>query len=170
MFCPNCGANNAAEQSFCRSCGLKLEEIAKSLLLQIPSAESAELLKQERRLEKFGNVAWVGFEIVLLVGVIALLYSIINSLVLSGKNPLVGILLAAFVFFGTLTLIYVAFNKDLEEKKKKINLNKQKEIVETKITAKLLEETHIEPFPSVTENSTNLLFVEPKRKISGELK
>ena len=41
--------------------------------------------------------------------------------------------------------------------------------LETKDTAKLLEEKHFELIPSVTESTTNLLFVEAKRKTSGEL-
>lgn len=170
MFCPNCGSNNSTEQRFCRSCGLNLEEIAESLLLQIPSAESAELLRSERRLEKFGGIVWIGFEIVFLIGVIGLIYTIITGMVLSGKNPFAGILLAAFVFFGTLTLIYVAIKEDLKERKKNLNPVKRNNLVESKVTNKLLEEREIQPIPIVTEETTNLLFVETKQKISGELK
>lgn len=170
MFCPNCGANNTTEQRFCRSCGLNLVDIAESLLLQVPSAESAELLRFERRLEKFGAIAWYGFEAVLLLGIGALIYTVITGLIISGKNPLVGILLTAFIIFATLTLIYVAINEDLKERKKNLSLRTQKELTEPKTTGKLLEEKLTEPISSVTEVTTNLLLVESKQKTSGELK
>lgn len=162
MFCPNCGANNTTEQNFCRSCGLNLEDTAKSLLTQIPSAESANLLKREQMLEKFGNFAFGGFGIVLFFAVSGIIYAIITGMILSGKNPLFGILLTAFIIFATLTLAYVVFNEDLKEKKKKLKLQTQKELAEPKTTGKLLEEKPFEPVPSVVENSTELFPVENK--------
>jgi hypothetical protein len=164
MFCPNCSANNSTEQNFCRSCGLNLEDTAKSLLAQIPSAETAALMRREKMLEKFGNTVWSGFGTVTLIGIGALVYTIIASLVLSGKNPLLGILLAAFIVFAALTLIYVFFNEDLKEKRKKINPAAAPEFSEVKTTGKFLEEKPFEPVPSVIEDSTELLFVENKTK------
>lgn len=172
MFCPNCGANNTTEQKFCRSCGLNLEKTAESLLLQIPSAESANLLKQERLLEKFGNLAFGGFGLVLLIGVSALIYVVVTKFILSGTNIFVGILLVAFIIFADLALAYVIFAEFLKGKKKKIGFNETKEnkgLEKAKDTARLLEEKTVEPISSVTENTTNLLFVESKRKTSGEL-
>lgn len=164
MFCPNCGANNSTEQNFCRSCGLNLEQTAASLLEQIPSAESADLLKRERRLEKFGAIAWTGFEMVLLVAVGGIIYAIITGLILSGKNPLVGALLVAFIVFASLLLAYVFLNEDLKERKRKTNPSLGDKLQEKRETAKLLEEKPFVPVTSVTENSTELLPIEMKTR------
>lgn len=164
MFCPNCGANNSTEQKFCRSCGLNLEKTAESMLEQIPSAESAELLKRQKNLEKFGNIVFGGFGIVLLIGIIAIIYLIITKVILSGNSVFGGIMLIAFIIFAALSLGYVAFNEELKERKQKMNPTLQNELAESRNTAKLLEQKPFEPISSVTENSTELLFVENKTK------
>ena len=164
MFCPNCGANNSTEQKFCRSCGLNLERTAESLLLQMPSAESAKLLKRERNLEKFGNIAFGGFGVVLLTAIGAIIYLIFTKMILSGESIFAGILLIAFMVFAALTLAYVAFNEDLKERKQKINPTLKNEISEKRDTAKLLEDKLFEPVPSVTENTTELLYAEKNNR------
>lgn len=164
MFCPNCGANNTTEQRFCRACGLNLEDTAKSLLLQIPSAEGAKLLRQEKSLERFGGIVFSCFGIILLGAIGGIIYAIITGLILSGKNPLLGVFLTVFTIFAALMLVYVGLREDLKEKKKRLSLEKQKEFAEPKITGKLLEEKPFEPASSVTENSTELFVVENKTR------
>lgn len=164
MFCPNCGAYNSTEQKFCRSCGLNLEKSAESLLEQIPSAESAKLLKQQRNLEKFGNIAFGGFGVVLLIAILSIIYWIITTVILTGDSVFGGIMLIAFIVFAALTLTYVAFNEDLKERKQKMNPMLKNELSEKQDTAKLLEEKPFEPIPSVTENSTELFPIENKTK------
>jgi zinc-ribbon domain len=164
MFCPNCGANNSTEQKFCRSCGLNLEKTAETLLEQIPSAESAKLLKRERNLEKFGNVVFTGFGVVLVTAVGAMIYLIITKVILSGNSVFGGILLVAFLVFAILMLAYVVFKEDLKEKKQKANPTLQNELSEKRETGKLLEEKPFEPVPSITENTTDLLYAESKTR------
>jgi uncharacterized membrane protein YvbJ len=167
MFCPNCGANNSTEQKFCRSCGLNLEKSAESLIEQIPNAQSENLIKQTQLIERFGNFALGGFGIVLVTAVSAIVYVIFEKMILTGANVLTGILLIAFLIFAILSLIFVFFNESLKEKKAKTNPALADELAGAKDTSKLLEEKHFEPsVPSVTENSTELLFAENKtRKI-----
>jgi len=164
MFCPNCGANNSTEQKFCRSCGLNLEQTALSLLEQIPSAESAGLLKRQKNIEKFGNIAFGGFGIVLLIAVSAIIYLIFTKVILSGNSVFGGILLIAFIVFAILTLTYVVFNENFKERMQKTNPSLNNELAEKRDTAKLLEEKLFEPVSSVTENSTELLYTKNKTK------
>lgn len=164
MFCPNCGANNSTEQKFCRSCGLNLERTAESLLMQVPSAESAKLLKRERNLERFGNIAFGGFGVVLLSGIGAIIYYTFTKMILSGQSVIAGIFIIAFLIFAALTLIYVAFREDLNERKQKLNPTLKDELSEAKTAGRLLEDKPFEPVPSVTENTTDLLYTESKTR------
>src|SRR5688500_4891112 len=116
MFCPGCGSNNSTEQKFCRSCGMNLEQTAMSLLEQFPTAGRASLQKQERMLERFGQIAFYGFGGVILVGVFSIIYLFITQLVLSGRNFWGGLLLAAFILFAGLTLTYVFLSESLKDK------------------------------------------------------
>lgn len=162
MFCPNCGANNTTEQNFCRLCGLNLEDSAQSLLAQIPSAESVNLSRKEKRLEKFGAIAWNGFGIVIFIALCAMIYGIFTSMILTGNRVWFGILLIAFIVFAALLEVYVFLSEELKEKKEKYRFQPKNELAEPKITDKLLEEKPFEPVASVTENSTELLFVKNK--------
>ena len=164
MFCPNCGANNSTEQKFCRSCGLNLEQTTQSMLEQIPSAASANLIKQRRKLEKFGDIAFTGFGIAILLGVIGLVYVIFVKMVLSGDNPAAGIVLILFIIFATLALAYVFMNETLKEQSAKLNPELTKELEKKLETGKLLEEGNFEPVPTITEGTTDLLYTQNKTK------
>jgi glucan phosphoethanolaminetransferase (alkaline phosphatase superfamily) len=164
MFCPNCGANNTTEQKFCRSCGLNLEKTAESLIEQIPSAESASLLRREKLIEKFGNFALGGLGVVILFGVTILIYTLVEKFLVTGTNVYFAVLLIAFIVFAFLSLIFVVFNESLKEKKAKINPALKNELAGENETAKLLEEKPFGAARSVTENTTGLLYAEQKTK------
>ncbi|HLM00970.1 MAG TPA: zinc ribbon domain-containing protein [Pyrinomonadaceae bacterium] len=164
MFCPNCGANNTTEQKFCRSCGLNLEKTAESLVEQIPSAESARLLRREKLLERFGNFALGGLGAVILFAVAILIYYVIEKYLLGGTNIYFAVLAIGFIVFAFLSLIFVFFNETLKEKKAKINPALTNELTGKNETANLLEEKPFAPARSVTENTTGSLYVERKTK------
>jgi hypothetical protein len=170
MFCPNCGSTNSTDQKFCRSCGLNLRESADSLLSQIPEAAFAELKRQERRLERFGSIAFTGLGVVLLLGILLVIYSILQKMVFSGENPVGGILLIAFVIFATLSLAYVVFNESLKEKREKLNPRLESKPAVTaglRMPAQLADGAEFEPAPTVTEDTTELL-AEPRPKPRSE--
>jgi uncharacterized membrane protein YvbJ len=162
MFCPNCGTSNLTEQKFCRSCGLNLEKSVESLLAQLPSVQNANLLKKEKLVERFGYFALSGLGIVTLIAFTALLYTLVSKFIVTGTNIFAAILLITFMIFAFLSLVFVIFNESLKEKKAKTNPALNKHLNDKKDTTKFLEEKHFEPVSSVTENSTELLFVESK--------
>lgn len=164
MFCPNCGANNSTEHKYCRSCGLNIEKIGEILLQQIPSAESAELMKRHKNIEKIGTIGLTGIGIVGLFGIGAMIYSILIKMILSGTNIIGGIIIITFLIFAVMSLIYVVYMKALEDTEKKLKRAKKIEVFESKKTAELLEEKPFSPVPSITESTTKSLHIEQKNR------
>jgi hypothetical protein len=160
MFCPNCGANNTTEHRFCRSCGLNLERTAESLLEQIPSAESAEHLKKQKPLERFGKFALGGLGVVGLIAVAGIIYKIFELFILSGKEVFAGSLFIGLIVFAVLTAIFGVWWKDAEYYKKKSKMTKELE----NPTNRFLEEKPFGPIPTVTENTTDFLYAEQKTR------
>ncbi len=137
---------------------MNLEQTATSLLEQFPTADRANLQKQERMLESFGRIAFGGFGVVIATAVLAIIYLIITKLVLTGANFWGGILLVAFILFAGLTLAYVMLNETLQEKRAKLNPQASPAPgLETPATGRLLPEVEFEPAASVVENTTELL-------------
>lgn len=142
---------------------MNLEGAAASLLEQFPDGQRSELQKQERNLERFGAVAFTGFGIVLLIGILGLLYWIFDKMVISEADPLAGILLMAFIVFAALTLGYVYRLEALKEKRANLGKHPNPELP-APTTGKLLEESKFEPVPtSVVEGTTELLKVEREK-------
>ena len=164
MFCPNCGSSNSTEQKFCRSCGLNLEKSAESLVEQFPSAQTANLRRREKLIEKFGNFALGGLGVVILFGVTIIIYKVIENFLIGGMNLYAAILLIGFILFAFLSLIFVFFNEGLKEKKAKLNNAMTSKLEEKSDAARLLEDKPFEPLLSVTENSTDLLYTRNKTR------
>jgi uncharacterized membrane protein YvbJ len=162
MFCPNCGKENSTEQKFCRACGIGLEKTVESLMEQkLSPAQNDSLLRKRILLETFGTVATGGLITVVVIGVGAIVYTILTKMILTGSSVLFGILLTAFIVFALLTLIYVFFNESFKEKQNKRKLSVS-ELNEPKNSNNLLEDKPFEPAASVTENSTELLYTKNK--------
>ena len=162
MFCPNCGANNSTEQKFCRSCGLNLEKSAESLVEQMPSAQSANLLRHEKAIQRFGNFALGGLSIIGIIGIFILLRFLVQKLIIPGTNVFAAVLLISFFVFAILSLVFVILNESLKEKKAKVTPTLPNELSESRNTGKLLEDKPFEPAASVVENSTELIYAKNK--------
>jgi hypothetical protein len=144
---------------------MNLEHSAASLLEQFPDAPRADLQREEKMLERFGNVAFGGFGVVVLLAIAGLIYWIVDKAILSGEGVLMGILLIAFLIFAALSLAYVIWRESLKEKRAKLETAPGRAIGTTGTTEKMLSESAFEPLPhSVVENTTELLTVKDKTR------
>jgi|GEM_PF-5172861 len=136
---------------------MNLEHTAISVIEQFPNEASAGLRKQERLLEKFGNIAFGGFGIVILVAICAMIFVIFTKMILNGSQPFGGIMLTAFILFAVASVGYVLWNQILEDKRSKILATAVRDPDLAKSTGELLPDADFEPIASVTENTTKLL-------------
>ena len=151
MYCPNCGQSNGIEQRFCRKCGLNLEAVGVSLSKQL---EGGKIEPVDRRLELFGNIAFAGLGTMVLFGIAALIYIVLEETVFSGNNTVFGVALSLFLVFAAMTLAYVVIN---ESRKDKIAKHRQEPVLTPVETAKLLVDPPFEAVPSVVDDTTELL-------------
>ncbi len=164
MYCPGCGSKNSTEQKFCRSCGINLTDIAMSYLRQVPHEEIAKIQRQEQMLERYGQIAFGGFGLVVLTGVGGIIYWIITKTILTGESLWSGILLIAFIIFAVLTLGYVILRESIKEKKQKLNPQlRADELISAGEPARL-HQGNFQPSVSVVEDTTDLLPVENKTR------
>lgn len=163
MYCPNCGAINSGEQAFCRGCGMNLDAVADALLNQRPPGIADKLDLEERRLELFGKIAFTGFGTVIFLAIAAIVFVIVTKMVLSGTQPWVGGILAAFVVFAGLALGYVFWRETLQEKRSMLKKQGRANLADPGTTdLQMLNESSIEPAVSVTEHTTRKLAREPR--------
>ena len=154
MFCPKCSAKNEIDQKFCRACGMNLEQTALSVREQSGDEAPTDLSRQEQALQKFGTVAFTGFGIVIGVAILGMIYAIVANMIVNGHRPLYGVILIAFIVFAGLSLGYVIWNESLQGKREKLKSLPANKGSTSIPTANLLEESTIEPVPSVTEHTT----------------
>lgn len=167
MYCPNCGSKTSTEQRFCRSCGLGLEKIALSLTEQIPTRVDESLISQKERLERLGVAALSVFG----VGVLGMiLYGVVYKLMITQGKLLAGLgFIGLLIMFacGILSTILFAKAKEVEKAAGKRQISDTKSAgVSPTPTKELLTEGNLEPVPSVTDRTTELLSVE-KSKTHG---
>ena len=162
MFCPNCGAKTSIEQKFCRACGLGLEKIALSLSEQLPTRPDEHLMSQKERFERMG-MALLGVFGVGALG--AMLYGIVYKTMITQGKWLTGLALLGFLIMagcGILSTVLFAKAKEAEEAAGKRRLEAKDAAAVATPTRELLPEGHLEPVPSVTDRTTELLHVEKK--------
>jgi len=164
MFCPNCGAKTSVEQKFCRACGLGLEKIASSLTEQLPTRADdspSSVQSEKERLERWGLVALSVFG----AGVVALLLFFIGykMMYLEGKI-LNGLALLGLMIMGGCGLISVILFAKAQEagEAAKRRIQPKDAAGLPAPTKELLTEGHLEPVPSVTDRTTDLLYAEKK--------
>ncbi len=143
---------------------MNLESVAESLLSQFPNAQQATLQKQEKMLERFGTYVFSGFAVMVGLGALSLIIGVIFAMVVSGRDPVKGILLALFLTFASLALSYVLLNEVLKEKRKKLKATTATALSPAPETGKLLETGSFEPIPSIVEDTTNLLPLESRTR------
>jgi hypothetical protein len=164
MYCPNCGAQNKRKQNFCRYCGLHLQDIEKTFLHGLVFGEDTKRLKSLRNVRKTTDYAQFFSVITLFTGIMTLLFfdsNISKILITAG--------LLSFFLAQAIREIFGYFQRQSSAKNNRRGISNDAERREFKAreTNKLIEEKPFTPVPSVTENSTELLFVENK-SISSE--
>ena len=158
MYCPNCGQTNSIEQKFCRKCGLNLEGSATSLLDQRPDIGTAH----DKRLERFGNIAFGGLALAGLAAVVGLIYTIVTKFILSGSGVVFGIIMSLLIIFAVLGLAYVGLNETRKGKRTRTAAAPAE--LGSNDTSKLLDPGEFTPASSVVEDTTKLLKAEVKRQ------
>jgi hypothetical protein len=156
MFCPNCGAENNAEQNYCRGCGLRLDTIMHAVNDQFPSKEYAEL---QRRRQIFQNLGLFSLSAAGLIAVGFVLFkAAYYKLILLGPDVLFGSAIAALVGFLLLSVFFFNFPKFFMRFERLERSSDRTEKPKVRVnTNKLIEDPIFEPVPSVTEHSTELL-------------
>jgi hypothetical protein len=167
MYCPNCGKDTPADQKFCRGCGLRLEKVALAIAEQLPASghqsspeEIARLLRNRRRAERLIAVLG-GAGLSVLVATIILL--IVFKIMIGRGEYLGGGAFLALVVAAASALLLVFYRESLNASLARRGAPAEKSLPDTAPTARLLHESRIEPVPSVTDRTTELLAAEPRR-------
>ncbi len=159
MYCPNCGAQNKKKQNYCRYCGLHLQDIEKSYLNQLAFGRDTKLLKKLRSARKTSDSAQLFSVIMMIIGIVTMFFS--DSAI--GKILITGSLLSFFWVQIIREAVGFIQRRHLgkNDVQNVLNNAEQREF-RTRETSKLIEEKPFIPISSVTENSTELLFVDRK--------
>ena len=159
MLCPNCGTKGSTEQKFCRECGMNLEPVSKALAahraLDAADGPATQAPIDAERCAVKRMTTWLTFGIGLfLVGLLMLSASKFFVLRPSFKFLSVCvIILSTFIsLLGVLSPLRAAASRQRRAPRPGA-LGAAKE------TGRLLTQGSIEPVPSVTERTTDLLGV-----------
>jgi hypothetical protein len=157
MLCPNCGTKTTKEHKFCRNCGMNLEPVSKALSAHLAQggeeSPPAEDNKRRRDLRRMTNGLITGVAIIL-IGV--LLLSIAKQFSLRPSYKLLGIItMLAGMFVSFLAIVL-----PLRSAGQSGRPSTSDELEGARTTGRLLNENTIEPVPSITERTTDLLGVE----------
>ena len=162
MYCPNCGRTNSEDQRFCRSCGLSLEKIVQSIAEQLPAEEPDRRIRERQRaVDRLIRIVG-GTTASIVAG--AVVWGIIYEIIIVKGEMLAGSIFLAFVL-GVILFALLAIYRDSLGKPANKGQSARRDILEVdKDTSKLLQETHVESMPSITENTTELLAAQRKNQ------
>lgn len=157
MYCPNCGKTNSAEQKFCRSCGLSLEKAVQSLAEQLPALELDKNLRaRQRRVDRLINIV-AGSAISVVV--VSVLWGIIYEIIIVKGEVIKGLFFLTFIVGMILFALLSIYGESLRKAAIKRRLP-EPTLPKAADTGRLLSESGVEPIPSVTERTTDLLMEE----------
>ncbi len=139
---------------------MNLEQTAAALSEQFPGGKAAEIERAEQRLERFGQIAFGGLGIIVVLAILGMIYFIFTKMILGGTQPLAGVALILFLIFAAMSLAYVVFREDLNEKRKAARPSAATPPEIAHSTNELLTEGTQMPIDSVVEDTTDLLQVE----------
>jgi hypothetical protein len=145
---------------------MNLGSTASALADQFPSGSPDEFAVQDRRTRLFGLIA-VG-SVVLVVGasLLALIYTIVTRMILTGREPVTGVLSILMIISLILVLAYVVYLVDLKMKRRQREFALRSSSPTESVTSKLVNESADSSVASIVEDTTDLLAVENKtRKI-----
>ena len=140
---------------YCRSCGLKLDAIAKNVADQFPSEEYVILQRRKERFEKLG-LGSLGLTAV--IGLSTLIWKVAEFKAdLFGSNVLLWFAFGAFALFALLSVFFFNYPQ-MFMKFDSANPRLRPTIVtdpeKAATTGKLIEDRIFETVGSVTEHST----------------
>jgi hypothetical protein len=159
MLCPNCGTQTTTDQKFCRNCGMNLTLVSKALathlaqggLAQPPAEGESERLD----LRRMTNGLILGVALILLG---ALLLTDAKLFMLRPWIKLLGMFVTCLGVFVSLLAVLLP----LRSAGRRRDPTLPAALEGARPTGRLLGESTIEPVPSVTERTTDLLGVEIK--------
>ena len=164
MLCPNCGTRMTTEHKFCRNCGMNLEPVSRALAAHLShdgaTAAAAAARGADRRAAQRTTRGLLTGIIVVLFGVFMMAVPLGNAFkVLGLMSALLGIVFVLVTMLSTLRVSALADAAPAPPPQ-------LPDVAPP--TGRLLDESRIEPVPSVTDHTTELLGVKVKDRKARE--
>jgi hypothetical protein len=163
MYCPNCGTSAAADQQFCRACGVNLQPVSEVLAggrftaqVEKGLGEILEEFRSKRkRLLRWGVLLLVG-SLIIGSSIPALAGLVAYGLDLAALIPLAAGLTGMVMFTGVTLVVYSSF---LPKASTSGTSPKPRTLPPSLVTTELPPGRRPESVPSVTEHTTALFGV-----------